>query len=101
MGMESPGAGPFSLMTNNRVQFGVVGCGAIGRRHLAVVSSEQETSLTAMCEADSAKRDELAQMYPEVPIYERFETFLTHPGLDVVTICTPHGLHAPMTIAAL
>jgi predicted dehydrogenase len=50
---------------------------------------------------DSAKRDELAKTYPRVPIYERFETFLAHPGLDVVTVCTPHGLHAPMTIAAL
>jgi UDP-N-acetyl-2-amino-2-deoxyglucuronate dehydrogenase len=85
----------------NRVQFGVAGCGAIGRRHLAVVSSEPETTLAAMCEIDPLRRAEVAKAYPQVPMYEDFDTFLTHSGLDVVTICTPHGLHAPMTIAAL
>ena len=83
------------------VQFGVVGCGAIGKRHLAVVSSDAETTLTAMCEVDRAKHEDLVRLYPRVPIYEKFESFLQHPGLDVVAICTPHGLHASMAIAAL
>src|SRR5262245_897086 len=83
------------------LQFGVVGCGAIGKRHLAVVTSQEETALAAMCEIDRTKHQELARLYPRVPIYEKFETFLQHPGLDVVAICTPHGLHASMAIAAL
>jgi predicted dehydrogenase len=88
-------------MVTKQVQFGVVGCGAIGKRHLAVVSSDAETTLAAMCEVDRSKHDELARLHPRVPIYEKFETFLAHPGLDVVAICTPHGLHASMAIAAL
>jgi UDP-N-acetyl-2-amino-2-deoxyglucuronate dehydrogenase len=84
-----------------RLQFGVVGCGAIGKRHLAVVSAEQEATLGAMCEVDLHKREELARLYPRVPIFDKFETFLAHPGLDVIAICTPHGLHASMAIAAL
>jgi UDP-N-acetyl-2-amino-2-deoxyglucuronate dehydrogenase len=86
---------------DTRLQFGVVGCGAIGKRHLAVVTADRETSLVAMCEIDREKHEELARLYPRVTIYDKFETFLQHPGLDVVAICTPHGLHAPMAIAAL
>jgi predicted dehydrogenase len=90
-------AGP----TTKRLQFGVVGCGAIGKRHLAVVSSEPQAALVAICETDPIKRSQLVQEYPAAVVYERFEDFLRHPELDVVTICTPHGLHAPMAIAAL
>jgi len=86
---------------SSRVRFGVVGCGAIGKRHLAVVSTEPETAVAAMCEIDPTTRGELASAYQRVPIYEDFDEFLRHDGLDVVTICTPHGLHAPMSIAAL
>jgi predicted dehydrogenase len=88
-------------MVTKQVQFGVVGCGAIGRRHLAVVSSQPETALAAMCEVNRDKHGELASLYPQVAIYDKFETFLAHPGLDVVAICTPHGLHASMAIAAM
>src|SRR5262249_56046254 len=55
----------------------------------------------AVWEMDGGKHEELARVYPGGPIYGKFETFLQHPGLDVVAICTPHGLHASMPIAAL
>jgi predicted dehydrogenase len=34
-------------------------------------------------------------------IYTQFEDALSDPAIDAVSICTPHPLHAPMTLAAV
>jgi UDP-N-acetylglucosamine 3-dehydrogenase len=84
-----------------QVQFGVVGCGAIGqRRHLPDLAQNSQAKIAALCDINAKRVEEQAAKYGG-KAYTDFEAMLKHPGLDAVVIGTPNYLHAPQTIAAL
>jgi UDP-N-acetyl-2-amino-2-deoxyglucuronate dehydrogenase len=86
-------------MDKDAVTFAVVGCGNIGSRHLAVIAAESRARLVAVCEIDDARRRKQASLY-DVPAYADYSEMLGSVTPDVVSICTPHGLHAAMAIEA-
>jgi len=79
--------------------FAIVGCGRIGQRH-----AEQITKLgklSAVCDIDPAKAKATGEQY-KIPYYTSIEDLLEKAkDTDVISICTPNGLHAEQTIAAL
>ncbi len=83
-----------------KIKFAVVGCGSIGKRHLAVVSEDPRADLAAFCDSDRTICEEFARLYPSVPYFTDYSEMLGKVQCDVVNICTPHGLHAPMAIEA-
>ncbi len=82
-----------------RLSFAIVGCGKIAHRH-----AEQITKLgklVAVCDNDFAKAVNIANQF-SAKAYENFEDLLhNEPQLDVVSICTPNGLHKEQSILAL
>ena len=84
----------------NTLRFGVVGCGHIGKRHLAVINAEPYADLVAICDTDPEKVAQFTEQYPSVQGYNDYEQMLDEAAIDIVSICTPHGWHAPMSIAA-
>lgn len=80
-----------------KVKFAVVGCGSIGTRHLAVIDAEPNAELVAFCDIDPKKREAMSDLY-HVPAYESLSEMLSKTDADVINICTPHTLHAPMAI---
>jgi len=83
-----------------KIRFAVVGCGSIGKRHMAVISEEPRAELAAFCDIDEAVCLALEEKYPGIPWFTDYTTMLHEADCNVVNICTPHGLHAPMAIAA-
>lgn len=84
----------------DKMKFGVVGCGHIGQRHLEVLHNEEGAKLSAICDIDLEKLSRFQKLYPDVSTYSSYNEMLEEPGLDIISICTPHGLHAPMSILA-
>ena len=82
-----------------KYNFGIVGCGSIGVRHGDVLSSMQDAQLIAVCDPVKEKADELAKRFG-VKAYYDYNEFLQDPSIEVVSICTPSGMHAEQTIAA-
>lgn len=80
------------------VKFVVVGCGSIGKRHIAVLDAEPKAELVAICDIDELKCKELSKLYNDIPYYTSFEEMLKEVDCDIVNIATPHGLHAEMAI---
>jgi UDP-N-acetyl-2-amino-2-deoxyglucuronate dehydrogenase len=81
------------------LKFGIVGCGRIAQRHAEHI--QKAGILTAVCDIDASKATALAEKY-RAPAFESMEDMLeARPDLDVVSICTPNGLHAEQTIQAL
>ncbi len=82
------------------IEFGVVGCGHIGKRHAEMVKRHPEAELVAVCDplpASETKADQFG-----VPVFADLETMLREtPDLDVVNVCTPNGLHARQSLIAL
>jgi len=83
-----------------KVKFAVVGCGHIGKRHISVIMDEPQAELVAICDVDQAKLETFRAQYPYLQCYTNYEQMLDENGIHVVCICTPHGLHALMSIQA-
>ena len=85
---------------NDVVQFAVVGCGKIGARHLEVLRNQVRAKTIAICDSDVGKCHRLSALYTGIPCFTDYIKMLNTVDADVVSICTPHNLHAPMAIIA-
>lgn len=84
------------------IRTSIVGCGNIGKRHVAVFDANPETEIVALCDTDLQKAQALNNDYGNT--YEvgvGFQDVLDNAKIDLVSICTPHFLHKDMTIEAL
>jgi len=84
----------------NEIKFAVVGCGAIGSRHIAVIDAEPRAKLVAICDIAEQKCKTLSEKYGGVPYFTDYAKMMKETKMDIVNICTPHGLHAEMAILA-
>lgn len=84
----------------NKIKFGVIGCGHIGKRHAEMIRRHPEGELVAMC--DVRTKEEVGLGEDSVAFFSTPEEMLkTHPEIDVVNICTPNGFHAQHSLIAL
>ena len=74
----------------------IIGLGVIGKVHYDVLKRQGE-DIVALCDIDAAKLNG----YDNVKKYFDYKKMLDEEQIDVVHICTPHYLHADMTIYAL
>lgn len=83
-----------------KVKFAVVGCGHIGKRHAEMISRNPESQLVALC--DVKPKETLGLDAFDVPYFTDAAAMLDAvPEIEVVNICTPNGLHAPLSLLAL
>ena len=102
---------------------GIIGCGNIAQVHAWAIGNIRDVKLTALCDIDIKKAEKLAEKisslnqtekpaektgsldqtedpdtetdHSYVKICENWKDFLDS-DLDVIHVCTPHFLHAPM-----
>ena len=85
---------------DNKIKFAVVGAGHIGKRHAEMIAREDEAELIAM--VDVRSQEECGAAHFNVPFFKSIEELLASDlVMDVVNICTPNGLHAEQSLAAL
>jgi UDP-N-acetyl-2-amino-2-deoxyglucuronate dehydrogenase len=81
------------------LKFALVGCGRIAHRHALYI--KEVGSLIAVCDINHAKASQFATDH-QTKAYGSIEELLSsEPELDVVSICTPNGLHAEHSIKTL
>jgi len=78
----------------NPVKFAVIGCGNIGSRHLAILNAQPGARLTEFCDIDPARVARFRGLYPDARPFSSIEALLRDGEAQVVTICTPHYVHA-------
>jgi len=105
LGSSEPAGATTSAQKDRRslqlpLKFAVIGCGAIGARHLAVLASEPTACIGAICDSDVSKCRHFSDAYGNVPYFTSYEDMLRESDAAVCNICTPHTLHAPMAVAA-
>lgn len=84
--------------TMNKLKVALIGAGRIAQRHAKHVHALGE--LVAVCDIDLAKAEALGVVY-NVAAYSSHTEMLNAIEADVITICTPNGLHAKHAIDAL
>jgi predicted dehydrogenase len=81
------------------IKFALIGCGRIAQRHAEHINNKGK--LVAVCDVVKSKADELAVKYGAKAYYS-IESFLANNlELDVVSICSPNGVHAEHSIMCL
>lgn len=82
------------------VRFGLIGCGRISPRHIQSLAQIPSGSLVAVADVIASRAQRAANETGAEP-YTDYRRLLDRRDIDVVTICTPSGLHALMAIEAL
>lgn len=80
-------------------KFAIIGCGHIAPRHAENIVALG--SLSAVCDIIPEKADAFAKKYGAKAYYSIDDLLLHENDIDVVTICTPNGLHAEHSIKSL
>lgn len=83
----------------SKIKFGIIGCGRIAQRHAEHILSKGE--LAAVCDNVKGKADEFAKRFHAKAYYTIEDLLSTEKGIDVISICSPNGLHAEHSIKSL
>jgi UDP-N-acetyl-2-amino-2-deoxyglucuronate dehydrogenase len=83
----------------HKLRVGIVGCGNIFPMHAIPIISNTNLDLVAVCDNKLERVSRAAKEFQAKP-FTNYETMIDEMNLDVVHICTPHYLHAPMSIYA-
>lgn len=80
----------------------VIGAGWVAGQHIAAYKNNPATRVVAICDQFPEKAQAKAQTLSlgDVAIYDDWQKALSHPGVDIVSICTPQHLHARQVIEA-
>lgn len=88
-----------------RLGIGVVGAGSIGIRgalqHLCLSDVQDRVSLTGVCDPVPGRAQAAAEKYDVRRAYESYDDLLRDEDVDLVTLCSPIGLHYDQGIEAL
>lgn len=84
---------------SNKIKFAIVGCGRIAQRHAEHANNFGQ--LVAVCDIDKEKADTLAKKYNARAYYDLTEMLVAEKDVQVVSICSPNGLHAKHSIESL
>ncbi|MEW6235890.1 MAG: Gfo/Idh/MocA family oxidoreductase [Candidatus Omnitrophota bacterium] len=94
-------------MTKNKENSGklgvlIIGCGEVSTQHIAAFQENPHTAIRALCGRARESCDKRAAdaNLKDVGIYTDYEEALKHPGVDIVSVCTPHHLHCEHVLAA-
>lgn len=85
----------------SKTRFAIVGCGSIGKRHIAVLDAEPKAEIVAICDKDEDAARAQSELYDDLPFFTDYATMLAEIEADVINVVTPHHLHAEMAIQAM
>jgi predicted dehydrogenase len=81
--------------------FGLIGCGMIAEFHTKAINELENASAVAAFSRTKANGEKIAALASgQCEIYDDFDAFLAHPGLNVVCVCTPSGAHMDPAVQA-
>lgn len=87
------------FIKDRKINIGVVGCGKIAANHFKAITALKDAfNLLAVCDTFPQNLQQTTTRFNAVG-YTNLETMLiAQPELDVITLCSPSGLHAQQTM---
>lgn len=83
----------YQAINDRKIRMAIVGCGRISKNHFGSIEKHQENiELVAICDTNPVVLKEHEDRY-NVPAYRSLESMLESEDLDIVTLCTPSGIH--------
>lgn len=87
----------------NKLRVAIVGCGAVAeKRHIpGFARLKQNVTIQAVCDKNKELASKVAAQYGITNIYTTQTEMLAKENLDIIDVCTPPQIHAPIAIEAL
>lgn len=79
----------------------VIGIGGIGKHHATFQRDTGRVQLAGLCDANPKAKEIADKEFPGVPFFTDIGQLLATAKPDLVSIATPHNLHAPHAIQCL
>lgn len=86
-------------MQEKTLGFGIIGCGMISQWHATAVMQTCGARLAGVTDVNIESARAFALKY-DVAAFDSVAQMLNSPEIDVISICTPSGLHAPLAVQA-
>ncbi len=83
-----------------KINFGIIGCGHIAHRHAEHIIENTESGLISAFDIKQDKLDAFCNEY-EILKSNSCEELLSNSDIDIITVCTPNGIHHDGVIASL
>ncbi|RLE82124.1 MAG: gfo/Idh/MocA family oxidoreductase [Thermoprotei archaeon] len=84
-----------------RVKIGVIGCGSIGKIHIANLKKIESAEVVAACDIDEEELKRVREEFGVERLYKDYRDLLAEEDIDGVIVATPNRWHSIMTIEAL
>lgn len=82
-----------------KLHFAIIGCGKVAQRHAEHIV--KHGTLKAVCDVKTDLADAFAEEYDATAYADINDLLVKESNLDVISVCTPNGLHAEHSIKAL
>ncbi len=82
-----------------KLRTAIIGCGKVGTTHVQAYRNLPNSDFSAVCDISQQNAEKFARDY-DVPAYNDVAHMIRENSIDVVSICTPHPLHAELTVQA-
>jgi len=83
-----------------KLKAGIIGCGNIHALHAYSVRALEDAELVAVCDKEAERAEKTAETFG-CRAYTDWKEMIGAEEMDVIHICLPHYLHAPIAIEAL
>jgi UDP-N-acetyl-2-amino-2-deoxyglucuronate dehydrogenase len=81
------------------INFAIIGCGHIAKKHAEAIRNTEGAQLIAVCDKVEENMVPFEEDY-QVQAYRELDELLKNEDVHVVCICTPSGSHAPIAVQA-
>jgi UDP-N-acetyl-2-amino-2-deoxyglucuronate dehydrogenase len=81
------------------IKTGVVGCGKVGHFHAKAYTALKQSDFVAVYNHNIDRAESFAHEYG-VRAYDDFERMVDETGVEALSICTPHPIHAELAVRA-
>lgn len=86
-------------MGKKEIGFGIIGCGMISNWHAEAISKVQGAQLIAVTDVNEKSRGDFAEKFHTAAV-STVDELLARSDINIICICTPSGLHAPLAVQA-
>ncbi|WNS74827.1 Gfo/Idh/MocA family oxidoreductase [Bacillus sp. DTU_2020_1000418_1_SI_GHA_SEK_038] len=81
------------------MNFGIVGCGFIAKKHADAIEKLENAKLIAVCDMVESTMEPYVKQFQAKPFTDLAE-MLNDSSIDIICVCTPSGLHAMIAESA-
>lgn len=89
------------MTKSNKLRVALIGAGGIAKAHIRYYQDMDDVEMVAVADVVLERARACCEEYQIPQAYADYEDLLRQAKPDAVSVCTPNGLHAPCTIAAL